>query len=243
LAGVNAALRAGAREPVTIPRSRAFIGVMVDDLVTKGVTEPYRMFTSRSEYRLSLRVDNADERLTGFAIELGCVRASRRALHGERMRELGRWRCRLEELSVTPNLAANHGVKLNNDGVRRSAFELLSHPAVDRAALAGIWPELGELPEVLAERLTTDARYSVYLARQQQDIASFEQEESRRLPQGLVFEKMPGLSSELRQKLALVRPETLGQASRIEGMTPAGLAILAVNARAADQAARAPRTP
>ena len=243
LAGVNAALRAGAREPVTIPRSRAFIGVMVDDLVTKGVTEPYRMFTSRSEYRLSLRVDNADERLTGFAIELGCVRASRRGLHGERMRELDRWRCRLEELSVTPNLAANHGVKLNNDGVRRSAFELLSHPGVDRAALAGIWPELGELPEVLAERLTTDARYSVYLARQQQDIASFEQEESRRLPQGLVFERMPGLSNELRQKLALVRPETLGQASRIEGMTPAGLAILAVNARAADQAARAPRTP
>jgi tRNA uridine 5-carboxymethylaminomethyl modification enzyme len=238
LAGINAARRAGGAEPVSIPRSQAFLGVMVDDLVTKGVTEPYRMFTSRSEYRLSLRVDNADERLTPFAIDLGCVRPERRARHDMRMRELDRWRRTLCEISVTPNKAAACGLKLNQDGGRRSAFELLSYPNMELSALRRVWPELAEIDESLAERLATEARYSVYLDRQKQDIASFEREETRRLPQGLAFDTMPGLSNELRQKLAQVRPETLGQASRIEGMTPAGLAILALNARAADQGTR-----
>ena len=238
LAGINAGRRAGGFEPVSIPRSQAFIGVMVDDLVTKGVTEPYRMFTSRSEYRLSLRVDNADERLTPLATELGCVRPQRRAQHEMRMRELDRWRRMLRETSVTPNKAAAYGLKLNQDGGRRSAFELLSYPNIELSALRRIWPELAEIDERLAERLATEARYSVYLERQKQDIDSFEREETRRLPHGLRFDTMSGLSNELRQKLAQVRPETLGQASRIEGMTPAGLAILALNARGADQGAR-----
>jgi tRNA uridine 5-carboxymethylaminomethyl modification enzyme len=241
LAGINAARFAGGSDAIIIPRSRAFMGVMIDDLVTKGVTEPYRMFTSRSEYRLSLRVDNADERLTAHAIELGCVRRDRRALHEARMRELQRWRHRLSEMSVTANAAARHGVKLNNDGARRTAFELLSYPGVELATLERIWPEIAELEGWLADRLTNDARYAVYLDRQKHDIARFEQEEGRRLPQGLAFDDMPGLSNELRQKLMQVRPETLGQASRIEGMTPAGLAILAVNARAAAQATRSRR--
>ncbi|MFI4997095.1 MAG: tRNA uridine-5-carboxymethylaminomethyl(34) synthesis enzyme MnmG [Hyphomicrobiales bacterium] len=239
LAGMNAARLAGGGDTVTIPRSQAFIGVMVDDLVTKGVTEPYRMFTSRSEYRLSLRVDNADERLTGRAIELGCVRPARRKLHEERMGRLSHWRRRLEDLSVTPNMAGLSGVKLNNDGVRRSGFELLSYPGIDFAVLERLWPEFRDIDESLADRLATDAKYAVYLVRQKDDIASFEKDEGRRLPEGLAFDSMPGLSNELRQKLAQIRPETLGQASRIEGMTPAGLAILALNARAANQAAQA----
>jgi tRNA uridine 5-carboxymethylaminomethyl modification enzyme len=241
LAGINAARRANGMEPVTISRSEAFIGVMVDDLVTRGVTEPYRMFTSRSEYRLSLRVDNADERLTPRAIEIGCVRRERRALHETRMRELDHWRRKLCEISVTPNEAAAWGLKLKQDGERRSAFELLSYPNAELSVLGRIWPELSEIGEALAERIATDARYSVYLERQKQDIASFEREETRPLPKDLAFETMPGLSNELRQKLARVRPETLGQASRIEGMTPAGLAILALNARAADQGGRSRR--
>ena len=235
LAGINAARVAGGSDTVSIPRSQAFIGVMVDDLVTKGVTEPYRMFTSRSEYRLSLRVDNADERLTDRASALGCVRPVRRRLHAMRMEKLQRWRRRLEELSVTPANAALSGVKVNNDGVRRSAFELLSYPGIGFSTLERLWPEVRDIEEGLAERLTTDARYAVYLVRQREDIASFEQDEGRRLPDGLAFEAMSGLSNELRQKLTQIRPQTLGQANRIEGMTPAGLAILALNARAADR--------
>jgi tRNA uridine 5-carboxymethylaminomethyl modification enzyme len=235
LAGINAARVAGGSDTVSIPRSQAFIGVMVDDLVTKGVTEPYRMFTSRSEYRLSLRVDNADERLTDRASALGCVRPARCKLHTARMEKLQRWRRRLEELSVTPASAALSGVRLNNDGVRRSAFELLSYPGVGFSTLERLWPEVREIEEGLAERLTTDARYAVYLVRQKEDIASFEQDEGCRLPDGLVFEEMSGLSNELRQKLTQIRPETLGQANRIEGMTPAGIAILALSARAADR--------
>jgi tRNA uridine 5-carboxymethylaminomethyl modification enzyme len=148
------------------------------------------------------------------------------------MAELAKWRAKLAELSLTPSKAGQFGVKLNSDGVRRSGFELLSYPGIDMSTLARIWPELGAIGHRLADRLVTDARYAVYLDRQNEDIANFEQDEARRLPADLVFEAMPGLSNELKQKLAQVRPETLGQASRIEGMTPAGLAILALNARA-----------
>ena len=241
LAGINAALRAASSEPIGLSRSRAFIGVMVDDLVTKGVTEPYRMFTSRSEYRLSLRVDNADERLTPLGLELGCVGEGRRARHETHMRNLVRWRDTLAALTITPTKAGKYGIKLKKDGGYRSAFELLSYPGLDAAALRRIWPELNQLDDAFANRLATDARYSVYLDRQQQDIASFEREEARRLPEHLAFETMSGLSNELRQKLAQIRPETLGQASRIEGMTPSGLAILAINARAAEVATRSER--
>jgi tRNA uridine 5-carboxymethylaminomethyl modification enzyme len=238
VAGLNAARRAGGLDTEVISRSDAFIGVMIDDLVTKGVTEPYRMFTSRSEYRLSLRVDNADERLTQRAIELGCVGPRRKELHRERMAELEGWRDRLKSLAITPNAAAACGLQLNNDGVRRSAFELLSYPGMDMERLARIWPQLQEIGAHLADRLTTDARYAVYLDRQRDEIAQFEREEGRRLPEGLEFGAMPGLSTELRQKLMQVRPLTLGQASRIEGMTPAGLAVLALNARAAEAGGR-----
>ena len=155
-------------------------------------------------------MDNADERLTPSAIGLGCVRPQRRAQHEMRMRELDRWRRMLRETSVTPNKAAAYGLKLNQDGGRRSAFELLSYPNIELSALRRIWPELAEIDERLAERLATEARYSVYLERQKQDIDSFEREETRRLPHGLAFDTMSGLSNELRQKLAQVRPRNLG---------------------------------
>ena len=236
VAGMNAARRAGGSDAMPVPRSEAFIGVMVDDLVTKGVTEPYRMFTSRSEYRLSLRVDNADERLTGRAIALGCVGPERVRSHRDRMARLAHWRERLAALSVTPNAAARAGISLNGDGVRRGAFELLAYPDIARERLGALWPELVAMePDILA-RLENDARYAVHLDRQRAEIAAFAREEGRGLPPGLVFDAMPGLSAELRQKLELVRPRTLGQASRIEGMTPAALAILAMRAAAASGA-------
>jgi tRNA uridine 5-carboxymethylaminomethyl modification enzyme len=156
------------------------------------------------------------------------------------MVELEGWRSRLRSLTVTPSAASRAGVALNADGVRRTAFELLSYPGIDLRTLSRIWPDVGGIEPPLGERLVTDARYAVYLDRQREDIASFEREEGRRLPEGLSFDAMPGLSNELRQKLSQIRPQTLGQASRIEGMTPAGLAILALNSRAVEAAARAP---
>jgi tRNA uridine 5-carboxymethylaminomethyl modification enzyme len=229
VAGLNAARRSG--DGVTFDRSESYIGVLVDDLITRGVSEPYRMFTSRSEYRLSLRVDNADERLTGRGIEIGCVGSVRAARFREVQETLRAARARLEELTLTPRQAQAYGLDLNQDGVRRTAFQLLSYPGITMGRLAAIWPGLGDLPPVLAERLETDASYAVYLDRQASDIAAHRRDESVSLPEALDFYALPGLSTEIRAKLDQVRPRTLGQAARVEGITPAAITLLAAHAR------------
>lgn len=227
VAGLNAARRAGGEDGVVIDRAESYVGVLIDDLVTRGVTEPYRMFTSRAEYRLSLRVDNADERLTERGIALGCVGSRRAAAYRAKRERLAAARALLDRLSLTPNEAAAHGLSVNRDGRRRTAFQLLAHPGVTFDHLARIWPEMAALDRQTRERISTDAIYSVYLDRQAADIASYRRDESAALPEGLDFDSLPGLSAEIRHKLSTVRPRTLGQASRIEGMTPAALTILA----------------
>ena len=231
LAGINAARTATGAGMVTVDRAQAYLGVLVDDLITHGVSEPYRMFTSRSEYRLSLRSDNADERLTAAGVLWGCVGARRQQVHNERTVALADGRRLLDSLTLTPTEAGRHGLRVNQDGVRRSAFALLAQPDVGLARLAAVWPELNGLPGWVAERLTSDAIYAVYLDRQDRDIATFRRDEAVTLPASLDYAGLPGLSSELRHKLSAVRPATLGQAGRIEGMTPAALAILAARAR------------
>jgi tRNA uridine 5-carboxymethylaminomethyl modification enzyme len=231
VAGLNAARLAGGQEGAVFDRAQSYIGVLIDDLVTRGVSEPYRMFTSRSEYRLSLRVDNADERLTGSGLELGVVAPERARVFEASQAELVRVRGRLESLTLTPREAERHGLALNQDGIRRSAFQLLAHPEIGWDRLAAIWPDLAAVSPAIAERLATDASYSVYLDRQAADIAAFRRDESVELDGGLDFTALAGLSNEIKAKLALVRPRTLGQAARIEGITPAAITLLAAHAR------------
>ena len=233
VAGLNAARLAGQADLAVFDRAESYIGVMIDDLVTHGVSEPYRMFTSRSEYRLSLRVDNADERLTGRGLGLGCVSAGRAAHHAARQDALAQARRMLDDLSLTPSEAERHGIVLNRDGIRRSAFQLLSYPEIGWERLAAVWPQLAAIPPALAERVCTDATYAVYLDRQKADIAAFRRDEAVTLPGHLDYGGIAGLSNELRLKLDKVRPLTLGQAARIEGVTPAALTLLAAHARRA----------
>jgi tRNA uridine 5-carboxymethylaminomethyl modification enzyme len=233
VAGLNAARRAGCLEFATFDRAESYLGVMIDDLVTHGVSEPYRMFTSRSEYRLSLRVDNADERLTPRGLALGCVGQKRADHFAGAQQELQASRARLDSVSLTPNQAAVHGIALNRDGIRRSAFQLLAYPEITWGQLAAIWAELAETSPRVADRLKTDATYAVYLDRQNADIAAFRRDEAVRLPASLDYAGISGLSNEMRVKLETVRPGTLGQAARIEGVTPAALTLLAAHARRA----------
>jgi tRNA uridine 5-carboxymethylaminomethyl modification enzyme len=229
VAGLNAAARAAGGGPITFDRAEAYLAVMIDDLVTRGVTEPYRMFTSRAEYRLTLRADNADQRLTDKGIAIGCVGATRRRQHASKMAALAAARDFARSVSLTPNEADRHGLALNKDGQRRSAFELLSHPNIGIAALAKIWPRLGELAPKIAAQLEIDAKYQVYLSRQAADIAAYRRDESLELPEGLDYSQLRGLSNEVRQKLAVLRPRTVGQAARLDGITPAALTLLAAH--------------
>ncbi|WP_029006674.1 tRNA uridine-5-carboxymethylaminomethyl(34) synthesis enzyme MnmG [Azorhizobium doebereinerae] len=231
LAGLNAARRAAGTEGAVIDRAEGYLGVMVDDLVTRGVSEPYRMFTSRAEYRLTLRADNADQRLTRRGLELGLVGAERARVFGERMDALDAARDRARAVSLTPNEAAKYGLALNRDGQRRTAFDLLAYPDITLEQLAGIWPEFGALAPSVAAQLEIDAKYAVYLDRQAADIATLRRDEDLVLPESLAYEGLPGLSNELKVKLARVRPRTIGQAGRMEGMTPAALALLVTYAR------------
>ena len=231
VAGLNAARSAGGQDPIIIDRTEAYIGVMIDDLVTQGVTEPYRMFTSRSEYRLSLRSDNADERLTDKAAVWGLVNGIRLEAYAERRGHLQQARSLLKSLQLSPSEAIQKGIKVNQDGIRRTAFDLLSYPDQTLANLVRIWPELAEIPARLVDRLENDARYAVYLDRQQRDIAVYRRDESLFIPADLDYAHLSGLSAELRLKLEAVRPRTIGQAGRIEGITPAALTILAARAR------------
>jgi len=239
LAGLNAARSAGGGEGVSISRADAYIGVMIDDLVTRGVSEPYRMFTSRAEYRLSLRADNADQRLTPLGLELGLVGVRRKAAFEAKAEAIRRARELARSLRLTPNEAANHGLHINRDGVRRSAFELMAYPDIDLRRLASIWPELGEIAPAIAEQVEIDARYAVYLDRQESDIAAFRKEENVRIPEEMDYRVLSGLSNELCDRLERVRPATLGQAERIEGMTPAALTLLLAEIRRRDMSGRA----
>ncbi|WP_027171468.1 tRNA uridine-5-carboxymethylaminomethyl(34) synthesis enzyme MnmG [Methylobacterium sp. 10] len=235
VAGINAARLAGGSPLASFDRAESYLGVMIDDLVTHGVSEPYRMFTSRSEYRLSLRVDNADERLTLRGAALGCV-GSVRAEHFARSQgELDAARIQLNALSLTPAAAARHGIALNQDGIRRSGYQLLSYPEIGWDRLLEVWPELRSVSPRVADRLRTDATYAVYLDRQSADIAAFRRDEAVALPIKLDYAAIPGLSNEMQAKLEAVRPVTLGQAARIEGVTPAALTLLAAHARRADR--------
>jgi len=226
IAGLNAASRAGGGDDIIFDRAEGYLAVMIDDLVTRGVTEPYRMFTSRAEYRLTLRADNADQRLTARGIALGCVGPSRRSRHASKMAALAAARDFARSVSLTPNEADRHGLALNKDGQRRSAFALLSHPNIAIADLAKIWPRFGDLPPKIAEQVEIDAKYDVYLSRQAADIAAYRRDESLELPDGLDYSQLRGLSHEVRQKLDAARPRTIGQAARMDGITPAALTLL-----------------
>lgn len=226
VAGLNAARLAGNQEGWVFSRTDSYIGVMIDDLVTRGVTEPYRMFTSRAEYRLSLRADNADDRLTPIGEALGLVGETRRKWFHSRLVEMNTGRDLLSTLSLTPNEAAKHGLKVNEDGVRRTAFDLLSYNEIDLDRLSAIWPELNRIRNDCREPLETEAKYAVYLARQESDAALVRKDEKRQIPADFDFTNLPGLSNELQYKLNQVRPVNIGQAARIDGMTPAAIALL-----------------
>jgi tRNA uridine 5-carboxymethylaminomethyl modification enzyme len=226
VAGLNAARRAAGQDPAVIERCEGYVGVMIDDLVTRGVTEPYRMFTSRAEYRLTLRADNADQRLTPMACSLGLAGRVRREAFARKMAALVEARRLAASLSVTPNEAANAGIRINQDGVRRSALDLLAYPDVAPEALLRLWPQFGAVAPLALEQLQADAVYSGYLDRQKADVEAFRRDENLKLPDDLDYAGVPGLSNEARQRLAHVRPATLGQASRIDGMTPAAIGLL-----------------
>ena len=231
LAGLNAASRAGEGREITFDRAEAYLGVMIDDLVTRGVSEPYRMFTSRAEYRLALRADNADQRLTGKGIVIGCVGEKRAEFHRAKNAALDAARNLAESLSLTPKEAERHGLSLNKDGQRRSAFELLSYPNIAIVDLAKIWPEFGALAPKIAEQIEIDAKYDVYLSRQSADIAAYRRDESFVLPDDFDYAALKGLSNEVKQKLAAHKPRTIGHAGKIDGVTPAALTLLVAHVR------------
>jgi len=230
VAGLNAAILAGGGEPAVFDRADGYLGVMIDDLSSRGITEPYRMFTSRAEYRLTLRADNADQRLTDRGVALGCVGTMRAGRHAAKMEALNTAKSLAKSLSVTPNEAAKHGLMLNHDGQRRTAFEMLAYPEVDWANITSIWPQLNAIDPKIAIHLEIDAKYDVYLARQAADVQAFRRDEGLVLTD-IDYSAVPGLSNEARQKLETARPRTIGQAGRIEAMTPAALAILAAYLR------------
>ena len=238
VAGINAALAAGGgHSAFVLSRSDAYIGVMIDDLVIRGVTEPYRMFTSRAEFRLKLRADNADQRLTPLGRAIGCVGPERETAFSARMATLDAGRAVLDRLTLTPNEAANAGLAINHDGRRRSAFELMAFPDITFDRLAAIWPELNAIAPATAAQIETDARYAAYVRRQEEDVAALKRDEAIAIPAGFDFAAIQSLSNEVRQKLTQHQPRTLAQAARIDGMTPAGLTLLLAAVKKAAKAA------
>lgn len=231
VAGLNAALISTGRDPVTFSRTQSYIGVMIDDLTTRGVAEPYRMFTSRAEYRLSLRADNADVRLTPVAMALGCVSAERSERFLRYSDSLAKCFSELKLLELSPNEAAGFGLELNRDGVRRSAFTLLSYPDIDVARVVAIWPVLSRYSKAVLDAAAIDATYAVYMDRQLADIQDRQREEARLIPQDFDYEPIQGLSNELKHKLQKLRPVSIAQAEQMEGMTPAAVAILLTQLR------------
>ena len=237
IAGLNAALAAGGGGPFLVSRAQGYLGVLIDDLITRGVSEPYRMFTSRAEYRLSLRADNADQRLTPMGIALGCVGGQRRAAFEAKMAEIEAGRALAHSLVLTPKQAQAAMLHVNQDGQRRDAIQLLAYPSIGFEDLCRVWPELAGLSEPVREQLEIEALYAGYLDRQEADIAAFRKDEDLQLPLDLDFGAIGGLSNEMREKLSLARPATLGQAGRIEGVTPGALSALVAHLKKAKRAA------
>lgn len=234
LAGANAALAASGQGAMILSRTESYLGVMIDDLVTRGVSEPYRMFTSRAEFRLHLRADNADQRLTPEGIEKGLVGEERRELFSAKVEALAQGRKKLHAAMASPSEARKAGIPINEDGKRRSAFEILSYPDLGWDDVIKLWPTLAEIPEMVREQLGIDAQYAVYLDRQQADIESVRRDEHRQIPDELDYQAIPGLSMELRQKLTQFRPQTIAQAQAMDGMTPAAITLLLAVIRRGD---------
>ena len=226
LAGANAGNRARGTDPLLLSRTESYLGVMVDDLITRGISEPYRMFTSRAEFRLHLRADNADQRLTALGMEQGLVGPARGELFRQRRTALEEGRAQLEQLTISPTAARRAGVAVNPDGAARTAFALLSYPEVTSEDVVRLWPALSAMPMDILEQLAVDAQYAVYIDRQAADVAAVKRDEGRAIPDWLEFKALPGLSNEVRQKLELVRPATIAQAQAVEGMTPAAITLL-----------------
>ncbi len=230
MAGLNAALAAGGqgtdKREFTLDRASSYIGVLIDDLVTRGTAEPYRMFTSRAEYRLVLRADNADQRLTPLGRRLGCVGSGRARTFAAKMAEMERARALVSGLRLSPTALRGHGLTVNEDGVSRSATDLLANPDLDIRRLSSVWPDLSSISPAIAEQIETDSRYAGYLARQEAEIAAFRRDEALALPRDLDYAAVGSLSHEIRTKLAAAQPATLGAAARISGVTPAALAAL-----------------
>jgi tRNA uridine 5-carboxymethylaminomethyl modification enzyme len=233
VAGLNAAAAALGRAPIRFDRAEAFIGVMIDDLVTRGVTEPYRMFTSRAEYRLQLRADNADQRLTPVGREFGCVSDARWEGFDRKINTLSEARRTAEARQVTPTEAQRMGLDVTQDGVRRNVLDLLAYPKISVGDVCSRFPEMAAVPAEVLAQLARDARYAPYLERQASEIEQLRRDEGIVLAEGLDYATMPGLSRELQEKLARVRPETLALAGRIEGMTPAAVTVLLMRSRQA----------
>jgi tRNA uridine 5-carboxymethylaminomethyl modification enzyme len=233
LAGFNAALASAGSSAFVLDRSQAYIGVMVDDLITKGVTEPYRMFTSRAEYRLILRSDNADQRLTPIASAIGGVSKLRNTKYTSKIDKIKEVVDRVRDLSETPNTLKKHGLSVNQDGIRRSVMDLLAYPNITKQNLISVWPELSNIPDFAWDHLETEAVYSGYIERQARDIAAFRRDEGLRIPESFNYQEIGGLSNEVISKLEKVRPLTLGQASRIEGVTPGSLTAVLAHVRKA----------
>jgi len=226
MAGINAALSIKKQEPLILDRAQAYIGVMIDDLVTKGVAEPYRMFTSRAEYRLSLRADNADKRLTQLGINIGLVQAKRAEIYTKKVNKINELTNNLKSLKISPNEAAKFNIKIAKDGVKRSAFEILSRNGVTFNRLRSIWKKIPNASRDEEEQIEISAHYSGYLEKQEADIVAFRKDENLRIPNDIDYSKLSGLSNEVKSKFKLIRPKTLGQALRIDGITPAAVFIL-----------------
>ena len=238
VAGLNAARKAGGDNGVVIGRGDGYIGVMIDDLISRGVSEPYRMFTSRSEFRLTLRADNADRRLTPLANELGIAGRRRRDAFASKLAGFNRAMELAGSVSLTPDEAARRGLNVNRDGKRRTAFELLSHPDISMARLMEIWPELAKLDPRARDDLETEARYASYLDKQKADIAVVRREEARTIPDELDIDGLRGLSNELKEKIRAGKPQTIAQAQKIDGMTPAAIGIIIAHAKKSDSVGR-----
>ena len=231
VAGLNAAAKAIDKEPFEVDRAQSYIGVMIDDLVTQGVTEPYRMFTSRAEFRLHLRADNADRRLTFLGIDYGCVGAARADAFKRYREDLERADALMSDFVISPNEAAKRGIAINTDGVKRSAKTLLSMPNISDDDVRSLWPELSDIHPIIWEQMANDARYAPYIDRQQRDVDTLRRDHAVSISVDIDYSAISGLSGELVEKLKKVRPANLGQASRIEGMTPAALALVLVHAK------------
>ncbi len=231
VAGINAAASALGQQQTIFDRATAYIGVMIDDLVTRGVSEPYRMFTSRAEYRLSLRADNADQRLTALGFELGCVSVMRKSSFDLKMEKLVKANETYKNLTIRSNEAHRFGIIVNQDGRKRTALTLLSHPKVTTETLMDIWPDTAKIEPEIRRQVECDAKYATYIERQNRDVEKLRRDESHKIPMSFVYSNISGLSNELKEKLNKVQPENLGQAGRIDGMTPSALTLILATIR------------